>query len=456
MVKSAKKLAEEAEVRMNAAYMNRVADILQSLPTFAKDADESEWSALDTGKRLYTEQDITDMQDRAIELYYTDPGARGVIDTMVNFVVGSDAHITPKDENPKVKEWWDEFYDVNKFDMRMKELVRRCFRDGESFLRFFKSKKKKGVPLVRFIEPNTVKDPQARHTYGIEVNPDDVEDVKAYWIMNARSNRVRRIKADEIIHTKINVDSNVKRGVSFLVGIAKYIVKYGLWLDDRIRLNKIRSMFNMIMKVTGISPTAFSEKFDDVVGKTVAGGTAKKKIPKSGTVLVSTPGVDYEYKNLNIHAEDTGKDGRLIELQVAKGTNLVEYVVRADSSNSNYSSTMVSESPMVKMFEAWQDIFKKPMQAIFKKAIEYGIKAGEVPKGSDTKCDVNFANLIHREIKDETEAYVLQIESRIVSKKTISEKFGYNYDAEKEQIKKEFEEESEAGYRESEGGNDDE
>jgi hypothetical protein len=453
MAKSLKKQQEEAEMRMQTAYMNQIADMIQSLPTFAKDADEDEWSALDTGKRLYSEQDITDMQDRAIELYYTDPGARGVIDTMVNFVVGSDAHITPVDENPKVKAWWGEFYKVNGFDMRMKELVRRCFRDGESFLRFFRNKDRKKVPLVRFIEPNKIKDPRAKHTYGIEVDPDDVEDVKAYYLMSEKAGTAKRIKADDIIHTKINVDSNVKRGVSFLVGIAKYIVKYGGWLDDRIRLNKIRTMFNMIMKVTGISPTSFAEKFDDTVGKTTTatGATAKKRLPKSGSVLVSTPGVDYEYKNLNIHAEDTKSDGRLIELQVGKGTNLTEYVVRADSSNSNYSSTMVSESPMVRMFEAWQDIFAKPMQEIYAKVIERGIKARQVPRGSSTECEVNFAALIHRDIKDESEAYASQIASHIVSKKTISEKFGYDYEAEQKQIEKEREEESEAGYRESEG-----
>ncbi len=452
--KSIKKQQEEAEIRLHTAYMNRVADLLQSLPTFAKDADESEWSALDTGKRLYTEQDITDMQNKAIELYYTDPGARGIIDTMVNFVIGSEAHVTPVDENPKVKEWWGEFCRVNKFDMRLKELVRRCFRDGESFLRFFKNKIRRNVPLVRFVEPDKIKDPQGKHSYGIEVDEDDVEDVKAYYLMNAKTNTAKRVKADDIIHTKINVDSNVKRGVSFLVGIAKYIVKYGGWLDDRIQLNKIRAMFNMIIKVTGISPTSFGEKFDDVTGKSqLSGSIAKKKVPKSGSVLVSTPGVDYEYKNLNVHAEDTGKDGRLIELQVAKGTNLVEYVVRADSSNSNYSSTMVSESPMVKMFEAWQDIFKEPVKEIYTKVIEIGIKLRRIPRGSSTECEANFAALIHRQIKDETEAYVLQILNHIVSKKTISEKFGYDYEAELKQIKKEMEEESDAGYK---GQNNDE
>jgi len=277
-----------------------------------------------------------------------------------------------------------------------------------------------------------------------------VEVVIKYFLKDNGTRTGRTIKAEDMIHTKINVDSNVKRGVSFLVGIAKYIVKYGSWLDDRIMLNKIRTMFHMIIKVSGISPETFSGKFSDVTGKIAAGGTAKKQMPKPGSMLVATPGVDYEFKNLNIHAPDTAADGRLIELQIAKGTNLTEYVVRADSSNSNYSSTMVSESPMVRNFEAWQDIFEKPFKKIFAKVIERGIKVGEVPKRASTDCNVNFAGLIHRDIKEESEAYQIQRQSGWVSDQTISEKLGYDYDKEVKRVREEDKAKSDAGY-ENEG-----
>jgi len=459
MAKTKKTLTQkrkDAILRAEAAYYGRVADMMQALPTFARDVDEGEWKALGIGKRVYEEADVAEMQETAMKLYYTDPSASGIIDTMVNFVVGRDAHITPVDENQKVKDWWAEFSQVNEFDTRMKELVRRCFRDGEAFLRFFKSKQRGGVPLVRFVEPDMVADPNHKHSFGIQTDPEDVETVIRYLLKDGKS-----IKAADMIHTKIRVDSNVKRGVSFLVGIAKYIVKYGSWLDDRIMLNKIRTMFNMVVKVTGISPSTFGEKFADVTGKSSIGGTAKKRMPKSGSVLVATPGVDYDFKNLQIHAPDTAADGRLIELQVAKGTNLTEYVVRADSSNSNYSSTMVSESPMVRNFQAWQDVFEKPFKKIFTKVIEIGIKLGKIPRGSNTECNVNFAGLIHRDIKEETEAYVMQIMEQLVSRRTVSETLGYNYETEKVQIEKELKEEADNEYKsrnkeENDGGDEDE
>ena len=442
-----KELREE-EARLQINYVKAMADMMQSIPTFARDADEDDWRVLDSGKRMYTEQDITDMQKRALEMYYKYPSARGIIDTMINFVVGKDAHVVPETETDKVKAYWKKFTDDNKFDIRFKELVRRCFRDGEMFLRFYPHKKSNPnkVPLVRFIEPDRISDPTGKHTFGIQVNRNDVEDVIAYHVTNPSNNNVTILPAKEVIHTKINVDSNVKRGISFFTGIAKYIVKYGGWLDDRIMLNKIRSMFAMVMKVTGISPSTFTDKFADNT-RTQAGSTAEKRMPKPGSVLVATPGLDYDFKSLNLHAMDTGKDGRLIELQSAKGTGLTEYVIRGDSSNSNYSSTMVSESPMVRMFESWQDIFEKPYKEIYKKVIEYGIKVRELDKGTSVECSVNFAGLIHRDTEKETNAFVAQIAAKIVSKRTVREKFGYDHDQEEARIRQEEDEDAANEYR---------
>jgi len=448
-IKMQKRMAHD---KLEMAYYERMTELVQSIPTFARDSDEGKWQNLTgIGKRVIEETDVEKMQETAFKLYYKDPSARGVIDTMVNFVLGKDAHITPVDESDKVKNWWKNFCDTNEFDMKMKELVKRCFRDGESFLRKFRSKKAKGVPLIRFVEPNKIKDPNGGHSFGIQTDPDDVEDIKAYYILEKSGTTAKRVLAENIIHTKILVDGNVKRGISFLTGVAKYIVKYGSWLDDRIMLNKIRTMFNLIVKVTGITPLGFKEKFGDTISKTPIGGVAKKRMPKPGSVLVSSPGIDYEFKNLNIHAPDTAADGRLIELQVGKGTGLTEYVVRDDASNSNYSSTMVSESPMVRMFESWQDLFEKPFKKIFAAVIEEGIKQKVLPKNTSKECTINFTGLIHRDVKADSEAYQIQVSAGFVSKRTVSEKLGYDYNKEKELIKKEVEEESDDEFRQRNG-----
>ncbi len=436
-------------------------EMMESLPTFARDEDEDDWRALSSDKEVYSEQEITDMQESARSLYYKNPIAGGIVETIINFSVGKECQVTSLDENPEVQQYWDRFYKANKFDEKSKEIARRMIRDGEMFLRFFEPKESDGVQSIRFVEPSEITDHTGVNSHGIEVDPDDVEKVVNYHRAFKRNEKsavteYEVIPADEIIHRKIRVDSNVKRGVSFFVGIGAYIKKYQNWLEDRITLNKIRTMFNLIGKPTGITPTEMASKFADVTGKTPTGGTAKKKLPKSGSVLFSK-GIEWEFKNLNINASDTKDDGRAILLMIVAGTNFAEYMVTGDASNANFSSTMVSESPAVKAFEGWQDTFEKVFQAIHRKVIAYGIESGSIPAMSkktlrtfdkttgeekeekqdvetSVECQVEFPILIHRDIKEETEALQIQRLNGWVSDRTASGRLGYNYREEQEQI----------------------
>ena len=437
--------------------------LLESLlPSFARDNDEDEWKALSGGKEVYSEQDLAAMQKQASGLCYKNSLALGIIETLISFTIGKVCRIIALDENPDVQEYWDAFYEVNDFDSKSKEMVRRTLRDGECFIRFFPPKSG-DVQKIRFVEPSEIKPGVGgKPTHGIETDPDDVEEVVSYHREYVQSDNVAMkedIPADEMLHLKIRVDSNVKRGISFLVGIAEYIVKYKDWLDDRIVLNKIRSMFGLIGKVTGGSSLSnLSSKLpDSTTNKNTNSGDYKKKLFKRGSVLL-TKGVEWDFKHLNIAASDTKDDGRAILLMIVAGTNLAEYMVTGDASNAAYASTMVSESPAVKAFESWQDFFEKPFKKIYKKVIEYGIERGPlsenskktIPDGFDKKtgvekfedkpiptnkeCQVDYPILIHRNIKDETEALQVQKSNGWVSSRTASGKLGYDYKEEQKQI----------------------
>lgn len=145
-------------------------------------------------------------------------------------------------------------------------------------------------------------------------------------------------------------------------------------------------------------------------------------------------------------------------------TGLPEYIIRADASNANFSSSMVSENPFVKSMESWQDFFGKYFELIYAKVIQEGIDFGIIPAKSertvtdpetgeatdktetvDTSLDseTNFPPLVHRDILDETKAIQLHIADRLVSRQTASEKLGYDYDVEQQRIELEDEAELE-------------
>ena len=457
---------EMAKVKLQQAKLYR--QLVEATPAFAQDNDESEWQVLLTQKEHYSESDLKSLREQATKLYYVSPSARGVVETMVNFIIGRHSRVIATDENDKVQDYFDGWSACNNFDNAVhkdnqtirppknKEFVRRVLRDGEAFVRFhepsYDSVEEGDMRYTRisFIDPSEITDDEGTYTYGIETDPDDVEKVISYRRKYYKGNQVmyETIPAEEIMHVKILCDSNEKRGVSFLVGIAKSIVQYDSWLDDRVRLNKIRNYFNVVIKPEGVSPATFKSNFEDET-KVSNTGTASKKMPKSGTAVVAR-GVDYEFKNLNINASDTKDDGRAIERMICKGTQLVEGVITGDYSNQNYASALVAESPMVKSIEGWQDFFEVCFKYIFSRVISDGIAATKVPPKSlltdendpnkktpiDTSldCTVNFSTLVHRDLQADTQAYMVHREMGWASDSTISGLLGYDFEKEKDKL----------------------
>jgi hypothetical protein len=449
-----RKLAEAAALRQ---YRKAV----EALPSFAVDPDEDKWKVLFSADATapYTEANIKSMRDSARELYYQNGTAKGVIDTMLHFVIGKEAAINAVDEDEKVQNYWYAWADANAWDLRSKEIIKRTLRDGEAFMRWFNPAATTGprCQAIRFLNPSEIcPTASGEPTFGIETDPNDVEKVIRYhrqWTDSSNRQHEEYVDAKEIDHLKILVDSDVKRGVSFLIACMPYLRHYDQWLKDRIILNRVRHFFHVLVKPQGISVDSLKSQFSDVTGKTASGGTAKKKLPKTGSVLVAK-GVDYEYPTLNINAPDTKDDGRAIQLMICAATCLTEYVVRGDASNANFASTMVSESPMVRMFEAYQDFFEKYFHRLFKRVIDYGIYSGQVPtkttvivtkNGKERKvvgptctdCQVEFATLIHRDLKAETEAYAIHENQGWASRRTIRGKLGYDDTEEDDQIEKE-------------------
>lgn len=370
----------------------------ESLPTYVRDPDEDEWTASSNSREPldYSDHDLVDMWTAALDLSYR-PGGRGLLDTMESFVIGEGAKVISQDEAPEVQDYWDEWVTANKWDVRQKEAFRRLLRDGELWLRWFKpGEKLEGVKKhlqVRFTEPNEIKDP-ANHnswghwSFGIETDPEDIEKHVAYYryyYAIAQGNPSgtwtwERIEAAKMDFFKILTDANVKRGRSWLMGVAKYIRMHEQWLDQRFQLNRLRNLFAVIgnMKTVGTSDaTTIKNKFTDTTGKTNTGEGTPKKMPSSALMLIQR-GVEWDLKSLNINAADAAEDGRNFQLMICAGTGLTEYVVRGDSSNSSYASTMVSESPMVKMLQGWQDRWRDIVRTMHARVIKYGIETGDL------------------------------------------------------------------------------
>ena len=440
----AKKLHQAKQYKLAARQLQEVLETI-------KDEDESNFMLIGAGDKEFDESNHSTMQRQAYQLWKSNPHARGVIRTLEKFILGKGLEIYALDENPLVQEWWKEFEKENRFLRRQDEIIRRTFRDGECFIRYFVDKST-GKTKIRFLEPAGISDPKNKHSFGIETDPDDIETPLRYY-RSREGKLIEVIPAEDVQHIKIFADSNVKRGISFLYVIMPLLKKYEQWLNDRIVLNKIRSAMAIIRRISG-SPAQLA---DIVRQESTRGG--RQKMLKPGSIITVSQGVDYQMITPNLQAQDVQYDGRNILLAIASATGLAEYMVSGDASNANYASTMVSESPSVREFEDWQEFFKEEFEIMFAKVVQAGIDFGPIPTSSTkttieinqqeekqerresiptrVDCEIIFPPLIHRKLKEESEALLLHQRMGIVSNQTLAARLGYDYQQEIEKIKKE-------------------
>jgi len=447
--------AKTAQAELELHSITLAAKQLSEANVYAQpDPDEADWQTIGTvsdGRDL-TEQQMKTSRSQSRKFFRFNPHGKSIIRNMCKFVIGRGVKFitldTESGRKKKVNKVWARFVEINKWLLRQKEIVTRGFRDGEVFLRYFPLKNKdSGYLAFRFIDPDSIANPpQATMqvdqdnktkrgtilTYGIEHNVNDVEDIQWYWIDG------KEVKAEEIIHIKLLADSDQKRGVPFMESVLEDIKNYRNWLKDRIVLNKIRTAIALIRKIpAGVgTPTQINSIRDQNSASIRNVKSSKVQAFEPGTIL-TTRGIEYEYLTPNLEARDSAQDGRNILLNVAAGVGMPEYMVTADSSNANYSSTMVAESPAVKEFEDWQDFFSVFFQTIWKLQMEHAKKKGILPASTDTDCKVEFPTLVMRDLQKEARAYSLMRDKGVISIKTWRGKAGLDDKIENENMEDE-------------------
>lgn len=340
----------------------------------------------------FTQANQIEMIRKAREYARFDPNARAALSTLVNYIMGKGLSITPKTDDPLVWYIWREFWtsDRNKMQLKQFEIVGRPFRDGELFIEFFNADgdgNKTGKTSIRFIDSLLVKaDPTDKNTSdqsdktinnGVVTDPEDVEKVLYYTVqLRANANEFRKVMAEDMIHIKLNVDSDQKRGETHLLSIMSMIKHYQQWIENRIILNKMRSAIVLIKKVEG-TPSEVAQMANTMPTVSTPSGATKRQNIRGGAVITAGPGVTYEMLSANLNATDAKEDGRNIKMNMAAGVNMPEYIF-GDASNNNYASSMTAEAPFVKSIQYWQMFFEYWFSQIYRKVIQAAVDAGQI------------------------------------------------------------------------------
>lgn len=326
-------------------------------------------------KRQLDETESLDLREAALEASLTSPHLIGYLKSLKRFVLGKGPTFRPLTEDEALAEQldahWRTFADLNDWDSLEDEIAIRTWRDGEVFVRrhvqridgpvfqgavsaaaaqhlsrlglsaagFRPPTAPRGMVFLRIIPPEHVRDPGGVISHGILTAEQDVQTVLAYcWTPDANAQRIKElIEAVDVLHIKVRVDGDVKRGRTLFEPLLQLDKYHRDWLRYRLALNLARTAIVLVKTIEGSPDQIRTLRNAQETDRESPGQENRVKMLRPMTTVHATPGVKYEFLAPNLHATDARVDGRNILLAMAAATGLPEYMFTGDASNSNFA-----------------------------------------------------------------------------------------------------------------------
>lgn len=428
--------AARLKARYQRIVQEQVLELIQRRESHAVSDDPGRWLLLGDQSSALSEQTRKDVRAAARRLAIENPHARNILRLLEIYVVGPGLRLshqpraTSARENSEIlknsDKIWHEFLAANHRHFSYREYARRCWRDGECFLRLFPQTD--AAPTVRFVDPErigpTLDDPDSQ---GVLTEPGDVEQPRAYLHVDAETGElIEEIPAEELLHTRVGVDSNQKRGLSIFASTLEALGCFDRWLETELTARKLQASIVLWRKVQGSPSQAHGLAQSAATGSDPpypgrpGGGLRERYQP--GSILTTSAGTEMQFLQPNTNFGDAVPLGRLLLLTIAAGAGLPEFMLTSDASNANFASTMVAEGPAVKLFQSEQIFFAREFEGLWRWVMQQAIARDELPENffEWVAAEWTYPDLVNRDRPREREADVKLVDSSVLSRAEIA------------------------------------
>jgi hypothetical protein len=352
----------------------------------------------------------------------------------------------------------DAFCRVNRWGARQAERRRRLERDGEFFLRFF-DKSDDGILRVRFVEPLLVatppsKGPEQDVWFGIQY-AGDYEDPQGYYIrpanylgsafpgsgdspsrMDGAAGWAMIVPPEEILHRTANVDMSSPRGLPTTFFVMTRCRQALRTLSNMGALVEFRAKIALIRKHVNATVSTVKTLLS---GKPAQGDGMPSTINRypQAAILDTNDQTTYEFPSAQTDVDKIAASIQAELRSVAAAIGLPEYMVSADASNANFSSTMVAEGPAVKTFQVMQQAMIDDDLIILKRALDLAAEKDRLPSDVLELIDIDAEPplIISRDRLKDTQADAILAGNKVLSRKSWSVRNNLDAESEQQQIK---------------------
>jgi len=420
---------------------------------------------------------------KSFEAWERNPLAETAIEYKVAYILGKGIEYSCK--HLEVQEAIDGFWKENQFDTLQFELVREIGLSGEIFGWFPGSRKKEkkkieeqkddkksklqigNIPIIIPVDSTEIKyiarNPQDQRKpsyyhrqYIVQEYPSF--DENASMLVASTTTKDENIPAEEMIHFKIGGLTNLSRGRGWLNRVLDWIDEYKAFVNIRKTIHRAKCALAWVFKIATDNQKdidAMQTKVDNFA-KYDRDSNERETIPIGQPIIIGKS-MEVNTVNSNINAGTAYEDGHAIKGMVAAGTKLPEYMF-GSGYDANLATAQAQDSPMVKCMELNQELIRVMFKQIFDFALQIMIDLGDLKetyeiKGTDSEgkeitiqktpqelYDLTFPEIAIKDIVPLAQAIAILVEKKILSRELAVTLLGYEWDVEKERIKKEQEE----------------
>ena len=257
--------------------------------------------------RSYAE--VLNQYEDAMTAWRTNPLARRMIGLITSYCIGDGIRLnsTYRPLARFINDFWDD--PLNQIDLEVAGWSDELARSGELFLVLFRNPVS-GMTYVRAR-------PAALIEY-VECDPDDYKvalrykertapgDPEKWWLSPHHPAAQADRNAPVMLHYAVNRPVGAVRGESDLGAVLIWLRRYGVWLEDRVRLNAGVRAFLWVVKAPTRMLNDLRERY--------------RTPPEPGSVVIAdADGESWEAVSPNLHAADARHDGRAIRWMIAAG-----------------------------------------------------------------------------------------------------------------------------------------
>lgn len=243
----------------------------------------------------------------SLRAWRVNPIARRIVKLMTSFVIGKGIKLsaeTDKETNAFLQQWVN--HPLNNFRKNLKRWKDEDTRTGNLFFLF--NVQPDGMSIIRAVPAEQIEE--------IITDENDVEQEKRYtkdstgeegWDAYQPGAEQKTF----MVHYTSNQPVGSPWGEADLTPLLVWIGRFSSWLEDRVRLNRFRTVFMYVVRGAYASEAERS--------------TREKQInanpPKPGSVLVTNAnaGEDWGILSANLDAFDASVDGLAIKKMIADG-----------------------------------------------------------------------------------------------------------------------------------------